>query len=182
MTTGSIDFSTFGRDYDFRDIRIETEDHRILLSNDEQSEFIISLAPNLVFYYEREADEFRFRSAPCSLVHLAQAGFYGHSKLKPHALACWDGGTIQMALLANINMVFPKTPELFYLCSPKEYIELELNQDPFRVIAIDDGADGILAYDWRRENKELLPEIEHNSYYNNVLNYLKSFYPELDWD
>ena len=87
-----------------------------------------------------------------------------------------------MALSASINMLFPKTPELFNLCSPKEYLELELNQDPFRVIAIDDGATGILAYDWRRKNKALLPKIERNFYYNNVLNYLKCFYPNLDWD
>ena len=182
MTAGAIDFSGFGHDYDFRVMRIETEDSRILLSNEERGEYIISLAPNLVFYYEGGADESRFRSAPCSLIHLAQAGFYGHNKLKPHEPACWDGGTIQLALLANINMLFPKTPELFYLCSPEEYIELELKQDPFRVIAIDDGANGILAYDWRRKNKSLLPKIERNSYYNNVLNYLKRFYPNLDWD
>lgn len=182
MTAGTIDFSTFARDYDFRDICIETEDCRILLSNEEQNEFIISLAPNLVFYYERVADETRFRSAPCSFVHLAQTGFYGHSKLKPHVPTCRDDGTIQLALSAEINMLFPKTPELFYLCSPKEYIELEMNQDPFRVIAINDGANGILAYDWRRKNKERLPKMERNSYYNNVLNYLKSFYPNLDWD
>ena len=163
-------------------MRIETEDCRILLSNEERDEYIIGLAPNLVFYYEGRADEIRFRSAPCSLVHLAQSGFYGHNKLQPHRSSAWDGGTIQLALLAEINMIFPKTPELFHLCSPKEYIELELNQDPFRVIGIDDGANGILAYDWRRKNKALLPKIERNSYYNNVLNYLKSFYPNLDWD
>ncbi|MBR0239361.1 MAG: hypothetical protein IJQ39_14800 [Thermoguttaceae bacterium] len=182
MSVGIIDFSTFGRDYDFRSMIIETVDHRILLSNEERGEYIISIAPNLVFFYEDGADEARFRSAPCSLVHLAQAGFYGHSKIKPHVPACWDGGTIQMALSASINMLFPKTPELFNLCSPKEYLELELNQDPFRVIAIDDGATGILAYDWRRKNKALLPKIERNFYYNNVLNYLKCFYPNLDWD
>lgn len=182
MSAETLDFSTFDRDYDFRDIRIETEDYRILLSNDEQSEYIISIAPNLVFYYEGAANKTRFRSAPCSLIHLAQAGFYGHNKLKQHTPACLDGGIIQTALSAGINMLFPKTPELFYLCSPKEYIELELNQDPFRVIAIDDGANGLLAYDWRRKNKSLLPRIERNSYYNNVLNYLKRFYPNLDWD
>lgn len=182
MTAGTIDFSTFDCDYDFRSICIETEDCRILLSNEERGEYIISLAPNLVFYYEGGAEEARFRSAPCSLVSLAQAGFYGHNSLQPHTEACWDSGTIQQALLANINMIFPKTPELFYLCSPEEYLELELNQDPFRVIAVDDGANGILAYDWRRKNKSLLPKIERNSYYNNVLNYLKNFYPNLDWD
>ena len=71
MSVGIIDFSTFGRDYDFRSMIIETVDHRILLSNEERGEYIISIAPNLVFFYEDGADEARFRSAPCSLVHLA---------------------------------------------------------------------------------------------------------------